>query len=470
MIMLGFLAFLSVSSFAQDSKKEMIKKAYQNRLNRIALLMGGDGEKTVSVQVNKSENSIVETASAAEEPTVASLEDSISEIEKRIAELSLSSVKDSVVKVVFEEGPSIEEFDIEALDYHETKQEKKTLYRRTLYMIEHRRDDELADVCDSILDLDYLSPEVMSVAAEIKDYASTYINIPYEELSLGKIRIRQFVTFIDDPNPKPSGTFYCSIWDTSYVYCYQVPKFDLDNPLELTLVDFTHRYHRPCDIFDGDPDHPWKEPVSRGYAHEGRLSEDGKTFETDGDYIHGATDLRFPVSKDKNGNKIKTKKRHKIYATFDGRVRSARDNGKFGLVVVIRHYNGLESSYAHNSQLLVKAGDEVKAGDVIAYGGNTGHGTGPHCHFELSIRGRRIDPESIINFNNNPIYDNGGVGPYQLFAWKIRVSKVSDARLAKYQTHKVEILDRLSPSESNEWHVSTVEGRSSGPPLTSSKP
>jgi murein DD-endopeptidase MepM/ murein hydrolase activator NlpD len=55
------------------------------------------------------------------------------------------------------------------------------------------------------------------------------------------------------------------------------------------------------------------------------------------------------------------------------------------------------SQYAHNSSILVKTGDRVKKGDVIARLGNTGRSTGPHVHFGVAKNGTWINPMDLIN-------------------------------------------------------------------------
>jgi len=64
----------------------------------------------------------------------------------------------------------------------------------------------------------------------------------------------------------------------------------------------------------------------------------------------------------------------------------------YGKVVVLKHENELSTVYAHNSVLLVKMGQTVKKGQVIARVGSTGRATGPHLHFEVRRRGVAEDP------------------------------------------------------------------------------
>ncbi len=81
-----------------------------------------------------------------------------------------------------------------------------------------------------------------------------------------------------------------------------------------------------------------------------------------------------------------------IYAVADGVVVDARSRGGYGLLVDIHHPGGLLTRYAHMSQLLVSAGDEVQQGDVIGLMGSTGLSTGPHLHFETREWDVPVDP------------------------------------------------------------------------------
>ena len=84
-----------------------------------------------------------------------------------------------------------------------------------------------------------------------------------------------------------------------------------------------------------------------------------------------------------NGIDIDLNKGDKVVAAFDGMVRVARNYGGFGNVVIVRHYNGLETVYAHLSKIKVKSGQVIVAGQLVGLGGSTGHSTGSHLHFEV---------------------------------------------------------------------------------------
>lgn len=87
-----------------------------------------------------------------------------------------------------------------------------------------------------------------------------------------------------------------------------------------------------------------------------------------------------------------------VVVAFDGMVRVAKRDAGFGNVVIVRHYNGLETVYAHLSKIKVKTGDIIKSGDIVGLGGNTGHSTGSHLHFEVRLKGIHMNPKYMISF------------------------------------------------------------------------
>ncbi len=88
-----------------------------------------------------------------------------------------------------------------------------------------------------------------------------------------------------------------------------------------------------------------------------------------------------------------------VKATKDGTVTRAGWLAGYGWVVEIEHEMGFSTLYAHNSRLLVKRGDEVKAGDVIARSGSTGNSTGPHVHYEIRLYDTPVDPMKYIGLD-----------------------------------------------------------------------
>lgn len=81
-----------------------------------------------------------------------------------------------------------------------------------------------------------------------------------------------------------------------------------------------------------------------------------------------------------------------IVAVADGVVVFAQWGGGYGNLVIVEHADGWSSYYAHLAEFAVKAGQEVRQGELLGGAGSTGFSTGPHLHFELRYYGRPVDP------------------------------------------------------------------------------
>lgn len=149
-------------------------------------------------------------------------------------------------------------------------------------------------------------------------------------------------------------------------------------------------------------------------AESARLTKKILELQSSGDYIGGEmawpspgyTKVTSPYGY-RTHPILKTKKLHtgvdlavpsgsKIVAANAGKVILAKYNGGYGNCVIIDHGGKISTLYAHNSKLLVKVGDVVARGDVIAKSGSTGLSTGPHLHFEVRINGNHTDPMPYI--------------------------------------------------------------------------
>ena len=162
-------------------------------------------------------------------------------------------------------------------------------------------------------------------------------------------------------------TIYTQNWDTSKIHVYKEELKDLPMSMVIDLVDTLKSYHCPI-----------TGRVTSKYGPRRRG-------------IHQGTDIDLETG-------------DPIYATFDGRVRVTTYIARgYGHLIIIRHDNGLETFYAHLSEINVKPGDWVTAGQLIGKGGNTGRSTGSHLHYEIRYKGHSFDPERLIDFTTGTL-------------------------------------------------------------------
>jgi murein DD-endopeptidase MepM/ murein hydrolase activator NlpD len=113
---------------------------------------------------------------------------------------------------------------------------------------------------------------------------------------------------------------------------------------------------------------------------------------------HNGVDIAVPI-----GTRVK--------AIAAGTVKESGSHGGYGNLVSIDHGNGMVSLYGHNSQLEVRAGDQVQAGQTVALSGSTGRSTGPHLHFELWRNGVNVT-EAYLNNGAGVPEVAGGIRTY----------------------------------------------------------
>jgi murein DD-endopeptidase MepM/ murein hydrolase activator NlpD len=94
-----------------------------------------------------------------------------------------------------------------------------------------------------------------------------------------------------------------------------------------------------------------------------------------------------------------------VHATGDGKIEFVGYRGGYGLCIEINHGFGYESVYAHLSKAMVKNGQSVKRGDVIALTGSTGLATGPHLHYEVHHNGVYENPTGFF-FDDISFFDS----------------------------------------------------------------
>ena len=108
-----------------------------------------------------------------------------------------------------------------------------------------------------------------------------------------------------------------------------------------------------------------------------------------------------PFTKKKNlhgGIDIIAKTGTPVMATASGKVLKAQNEENWGKLIIIDHGDGYETWYAHLNSFTIEKGDKVKAGQQIGAVGNTGKSMGPHLHYEVRIKGKRVDPQ--LYFDN----------------------------------------------------------------------
>jgi hypothetical protein len=125
-----------------------------------------------------------------------------------------------------------------------------------------------------------------------------------------------------------------------------------------------------------------------------------------------------------------------VVCAFDGKVRIARRSSSYGNVVVVRHNNGLETYYAHLSAINVEVGQYIKAGESIGLGGNTGHSTGSHLHFEVRFKGHPLNPSELISFTENRTVCNQLEISSANFEYLKEFKKFTEARKYRRYKHK----------------------------------
>ncbi len=130
-----------------------------------------------------------------------------------------------------------------------------------------------------------------------------------------------------------------------------------------------------------------------------------------------------------------------VVAAFSGTVRLVHyERRGYGNYIIIRHKNGLESLYAHLDKVLVVPNEVVEAGELIAFGGNTGRSTGPHLHFEFRFLGIPFNTNKIIDYKEEACYNDF----YCLIKNETFKYKTKASRYKKRAYHRVRKGDTLS--------------------------
>lgn len=191
-----------------------------------------------------------------------------------------------------------------------------------------------------------------------------------ESISMDSASVKSYTTLslpIDSLSDSLVVAVYRSGWDSARVNPY---RFPIDSIQDSFVVDCRGFYPPNINVVTSECGERW-----------GRF--------------HAGTDMRLTI-----GDTIR--------AAFDGKVRVTRSNASkkkgYGYFVMIQHANGLETLYAHLSKVLVKNNQNVKAGEPIGLGGNTGRSTGPHLHFEFRFLGNPINTRNLLEITADTMY------------------------------------------------------------------
>ena len=224
-------------------------------------------------------------------------------------------------------------------------------------MLSRQSKQQLTVVIDSIFEADNIPQTVVNA---VNIYASAF----FESMQ----RPTGFAAYVPyGTSPYPAECFYDS-WNTLIPNPSRNNLAEFDTTLKLLLVDTAEN----CGFTP-----PFKGVVT---SHFG-----------------------WRYGRNHNGIDIDLEVWDPVQAAFPGVVRVARYYKGYGRVVVVRHYNGLETIYAHLHRFKVKPGDIVESGDVVGLGGSSGNSTGSHLHFEVRFQGVPIKPSEIIDFSTHTL-------------------------------------------------------------------
>ena len=178
--------------------------------------------------------------------------------------------------------------------------------------------------------------------------------------------------FIREDYEIPAHNLYVQDWSAEFVVGRELPlPFGNNSDLKIILVDGANTpFAMPCE----------PEKVLSKYG-----TRNGK--------MHTGIDLKLAMGAP-------------VRCCFDGVVRLVKYSPSYGKVVVVRHYNGLETLYAHLDSICVGRDELVKSGQLLGLAGRTGRASTEHLHFETRFLYTHFDPSKMIDFVEEELISN----------------------------------------------------------------
>lgn len=178
--------------------------------------------------------------------------------------------------------------------------------------------------------------------------------------------------FIREDYEIPAHNLYVQDWNTEFVVGRELPlPFGSNNDLKIILVDGNNTpFAMPCE----------PEKILSKYGMRNNR-------------MHTGIDLKLALGAP-------------VRCCFDGVVRLVKNSPSYGKVVVVRHYNGLETLYAHLDSICVSRDEIVKSGQLVGLAGRTGRASTEHLHFETRFLYTHFDPAKMIDFDEEELASN----------------------------------------------------------------
>jgi len=268
---------------------------------------------------------------------------------------------------------------------------QQTLFDQLAYASPER----IKEYRDSLLSLDRIDIDIID-----------QLNLMISISKMNKVEVASLIDSLFEMNLIP----YALINQIN-LYINNHPPSDI-SPIDLKpefIVNLCQSQF-PADTFYKDWNtlipHPYKNSLSNKDTSvklilEGVLINDGFVMPIENDVMTSSFGWR--EGKMHSGIDLDLEVWDPVVSVFPGVVRVAKYYGGYGRVVVVRHYNGLETLYAHLHRFKVVSGEKIETGQVVGLGGSSGRSSGSHLHFEVRFKGLALNPAHLFDFNKREI-------------------------------------------------------------------